>query len=98
MLVNNDENLFAFVWAVLDLSGSYSSMLVNSDLSPANSVLSLLPVQESRAFFLSWHICLSISLYLRSYHNLMDQSYPHTAHAHESLHNYYVRIYVVYML
>ena len=90
MLVNNDENLFAFVWAILDLFGSYSSMLVNSDLSPANSVLSLLPVWESRAFCLSWHIFLSISLYPCGYHNLMDQSYPHTAHAYESLHNYYV--------
>ena len=90
MLVNSDENLFAFVWVVLDLSGSYSSMLVNSDLSPTNSVLSPLPVRESRAFCLSWHICLSINLYPCSYHNLMDQSYPHTAHAHESLHNYYI--------
>ena len=88
--INSDENLFAFVWAVLDLSGSDSSILVNSDLSPANSVLSPLPIRESRAYGLSWHICLSISLYPHSYHNLTDQSYPHTTHAHESLHNYYI--------
>ena len=85
----------------MNLSGSYSHMLVNSgllpvnsdlslvnsDLSPVNSDLSLLSIRES---ILSWHICLSINLYPRSYHNLADQSYPHTAHAHGLLHNYYI--------
>ena len=48
MLVNSDENLYAIVWAVLDLSrilsGSYSRMLMNSDLSSMNSDLSPLSV------------------------------------------------------
>ena len=41
------EHLSVFVWTVLDLSGSYSCVLVNSDLSPVNSDLSPLSVQGS---------------------------------------------------
>ena len=59
-------------------------MLVNNDLSPVNSDLSL------RESILSWHICLSFNLYTRSYHNLVDRSYAHTDHAHGLLHNYYI--------
>lgn len=33
---------------------------------------------------------LSFNLYPHSYHNLADQSYPHTAHAHGVLHNHYI--------
>ena len=62
--------------------------LVRSDMSPVNSDLS--PFLSRRAFCLAWHISLSINMYPRSYHNLVDRSYPHTAHAHGLLHNYYI--------
>ena len=80
----------------MDLSGSYSCMSVNSDLSPMNSDLSLVNSDLSslfvgRVFCLSVpSIYLSINLYPRSYHNLEDQSYPHTAHARGALHNHYI--------
>ena len=45
---------------------------------------------SGRAFCLAWHVCLFVSLYPRSYHNLANQSYLHTAHAHEVLHNYHI--------
>ena len=78
----------------MDLSGSYSCMsvnsdlsLVNSDLSLVNSDLSLLSVE--RVFCLSMpSVYPSINLYLRSYHNLANQSCPH--HARGTLHNYYI--------
>ena len=57
------------------LFGSYSHMLMNSDLSLMNSDLSP---------------CLSINLYPHSYHSLTDQSYPHTVHVHVELHNHYI--------
>ena len=41
------EHLSVFVWTVLDLSGSYSCVLVNSDLSLVNSDLSPLSVRGS---------------------------------------------------
>ena len=78
----------------MDLSGSYLCMSVKSDLSPVNSDLSLvnsdlLPLFVKRVFCLSVpSIYLSINLYLRSYHNLADQSCPH--HAHGTLHNCYI--------
>ena len=73
-------------------------MLVNSDLSPMNGdssqmnsdLLSLSSCLFGRALCLAWHICLSINLYPCSYHNLADWSFPHTAHAHGLLHNYYI--------
>ena len=87
----------------MDLSGSYSCMSVNSDLSPVNSDLSsmnsdlssvnsdLSPLSVGRVFCLSVpSVYLSINLYPHSYHNLADQSYPHTAHAHGVLHNHYI--------
>ena len=80
----------------MDLSGSYSCMLVNSDLSPVNSDLSpvnsdLLPSSVGRVFCLSVpSVYLSINLYPRSYHNLADQCYPHTAHARGALRNHYI--------
>ena len=80
----------------MDLSGSYSCMSVNSDLSPVNSDLSLVnsdlsPLFVGRVFCLSLpFFYLSINLYLRSYHNLVDQCYPHTAHARGALHNHYI--------
>ena len=85
----------------MDLSGSYSCMSVNSDLSLVNSDLSLVnsdlssinsnlsSLSVGRVFCLSApSIYLSINLYLRSYHNLVDQSCPH--HARGTLHNYYI--------
>ena len=75
----------------MDLSGSYLCMSVNSDLSLVNSDLSLVnsnlsPLSVGRVF------CLFVpsvsNLYLRSYHNLANQSCPH--HAHGTLHNYYI--------
>ena len=80
----------------MNLSGSYSCMLVNSDLSPVNSDLSsvnsdLSPLSVRRVFYLSIpSVYLSINLYPRSYHNLADQSYPYTAHARGALHNHYI--------
>ena len=78
----------------MDLSGSYSCMSVNSDLSLVNSDLSLVnsnlsPLSVGRVFCLSMpSVYLSINLYLRSYHNLADQSCPH--HARGTLHNCYI--------
>ena len=73
----------------MDLSGSYSCMLMNSDLSLVNSDLS--PLSVGRVFCLSVpSVYLSVNLYPRSYHNLADQSYPHTAHARGALHNHYI--------
>ena len=87
----------------MDLSGSYSWMLVNSDLSLVNSDLSLVnsdlslvnsdlsPLSVGRVFYLSVpSVDLFINLYPRSYHNLADQSYPHTAYARGALHNHYI--------
>ena len=80
----------------MDLSRSYSCMLMNSDLSPVNSDLSLVNNDLSslfvgRVFCLSVpSVYLSINLYPRSYHNLADQNYPHTAHARGALHNHYI--------
>ena len=56
--------------SVLDLSGSYLRVLVNSDLLLMNSDMSSLSIL--RAFCLNWHICLSINLYPRNYHNLAN--------------------------
>ena len=81
----------------MDLSGSHSRMSMNSDLSLVNSDLSLVnsdlsPLSVGRVFCLSVpSVFLSISLYPRSYHNLADQCYPHTAHARGALHNHYIR-------
>ena len=81
----------------MDLSGSYSCMSVNSDLSPVNSDLSLVNsdlslVSVGRVFCLSVpSVYLSVNLYPRSCHNLADQCYPHTAHARGALHNQYIR-------
>ena len=50
------EHLSVFVWTVLDLSGSYSCVLVNSDLSSVNSDLSPLSV-------LSGSVCYSYGSY-----------------------------------
>ena len=73
----------------MDLSGSYSCMSVNSNLSLVNSDPSALSV--GRVFCLSVpSVYLSINLYPRSYHNLADRSYPHTAHARGALHNHYI--------
>ena len=80
----------------MDLSGSYSCMSVNSDLSLVNSDLSLMnsglsQLSVGRVFCLSVpSVCLSINLYSHSYHNLADQCYPHTAHAHGTHHNHYI--------
>ena len=64
-------NLSVFVWTVMDLSGSYSCMSVNSDLSPVNSDLSsvtsglssmnnnLSSLSVGRVFCLS--VCQSVS-------------------------------------
>ena len=77
----------------MDLSGSYSCMSVNSDLSPVNSDLSfvnsgLSPLSVGRVFCLSVpSVYLSINLYPRSYHNLADQSYPRTVRG--ALHTHY---------
>ena len=80
----------------MNLSGSYSCMLVNSDLSLVTSDLSLMnsdlsQLSVGRVFCLSVpSVYLSINLYPHSYHNLADQSYPHTAHARGALHNHYI--------
>ena len=68
-------DLSVFVWTIMDMFGSYSCMLVNSDLSPVNSDLSLVNSDLSVP-----SAYLSINLYPRSYHNLADQCYSHTAH------------------
>ena len=82
----------------MDLSGSYSCMSMNSDLSLVNSDLT--PLFVGRVFCLSMpsvylsvnlsSVYLSVNLYPRSYHNLADQCYPHTAHARGALHNHYI--------
>ena len=80
----------------MDLSGSYSRMSMNSDLSLVNSDLLLVnsdlsPLSVRRVFCLFVpSVFLFISLYPRSYHNLADQSYPHTGHARGALHNHYI--------
>ena len=79
MLVNSD---------LLLMNSDMSSLSILSDLLLMNSDMSSLSIL--RAFCLNWHICLSINLYPRNYHNLANQSYSHTAHAHELLHNYYI--------
>ena len=73
---------------IVRFHSGYLRVLVNSDLLLMNSDMSSLSIL--RAFCLNWHICLSINLYPRNYHNLANQSYSHTAHAHELLHNYYI--------
>ena len=79
----------------MDLSGSYSCMLMNSDLSLVNSDLSLVnsdlsPLSVGRVFCLSVpSVYLSINLYPHNYHNLAYQSCPY--HARGALHNYYTK-------
>ena len=56
--MNNILDLSVSVWTVIDLSGSYSCMSVNSDLSLMNSNLSsmnsnLSPLSVGRVFCLS---------------------------------------------